>query len=420
MTVGAGQGVAGRAWMPTRAWATTLTGRPVRLRGESAVPGVVLAAWGALVFNVLAFGLRPTLVPIPQLLGQLMTQGSLVLAFVLALAANPRGVVRPNVVLVLLTLLGFVAVLVSIHNDFILGSAYRALRYLGFVAVLWLLTPWWGRRDMVLLRCHLRCYWVVLGSVFLGAALAPGTAFAFEGRLSGVIWPIAPTQVAHYAGVLFGVSAILWLSRVTSGWHALVALGVTGVALVATHTRTAAMATVLALTVAAASLFLGHVRVRRVSAWGAVLTLTAATLFASSLTAWALRGQSAAELSQLTGRTEVWTAALAMPRTQMTELFGTGMSDQSYNGLPIDSNWVATYVEQGWFGIFVQACVLALLLLTAAVRPRGPQRATALFLLVYCIAASVTETGLGTTSPYLLDLVVAATLLATGGTKDAR
>jgi hypothetical protein len=51
------------------------------------------------------------------------------------------------------------------------------------------------------------------------------------------------------------------------------------------------------------------------------------------------------------------------------------------------------------------------LLLIAAFRPRGPTRAMALFLLVYCLIASFTETGLGQASTYMLDLTIAASLL---------
>ena len=43
---------------------------------------------------------------------------------------------------------------------------------------------------------------------------------------------------------------------------------------------------------------------------------------------------------------------------------------------------------------------------------RGLRRAVALFLITYCLVASITETGLGDASPYLLELVVAASLLA--------
>jgi O-antigen ligase len=384
----------------------------LRIRG---VPRRMLAVWGALFFNVLAFSGNPTVVPIPRPIGQLLTQGALMLAVVLALTVNRRVVVRSNLILVLLTMLSVVALMSSIHSEFLFGSTFRACRLAGFVLVLWLLTPWWGRQEMLLLRCHRRCLWIILGTVVAGAAISPGLAFAFEGRLSGVLWPIPPTQVAHYAAVLLGSSAVLWMCRVITGRHMLVSLALSGAVLVGTHTRTALIALVAGLVVAGASLFLGHARVRHTSALGAVIAVGVATVFAPGITKWALRGQTTQEAGQLTGRTKVWSQVFDMPRPKIQELFGSGLSNMSFNGLPIDSNWVASYLDQGWFGIVIQATVIVILLLLAATRERGPQRAVALFIIVYCLVASFTETGLGTASPYLLDLTVAASLLVREG-----
>jgi hypothetical protein len=85
----------------------------------------------------------------------------------------------------------------------------------------------------------------------------------------------------------------------------------------------------------------------------------------------------------------------------------------SFNGLPIDSSWFSTYVDEGWFGITLQVVALLVVLGAAVTRPRGPQRAIGLFVVAYCTVASITETGLGAPSPYLLDLAVAAAVLAT-------
>lgn len=389
-----------------------------RVRAVSAVveasvaPRRVLLVWAALFLNVLAYGDFPRIPPVPIIVGQLVTQGALPLALVLALVVNRRIILRPSLFLVLLALSAVAALMVSIHAEYPLGSAYRAVRMLGFVGVLWLLTPWWGRSDMLVLRCHRICLWVVLWSVLVGAAVAPGTAFEFEGRLSGVVWPVPPTQVAHYAAVLFGTTAALWMCRVVSGRYAVLALSVSGVALVLSHTRTALLALTLGLVVAVASLFLGHVRVRRVSAVGALGLVGLATAFASELTTWLLRGQTAEEAGRLTGRTEVWAQVLSAPRDRVGQWFGSGLSDQSFNGLPIDNHWVATYWDQGWFGVIANAALLLLLLLMALRRRRGPQRACALFLIVYCFSASFTETGMALPTPYLLELVVAAALLA--------
>ena len=377
----------------------------------TAVPGLVQAVWAALFMNVLTFGGASTLLPIPASVGKLIAQGSLPLALLLVLIANPRGLLRTNVFMILLSVLAVLALVVSLHNQFFLGSNYRAVRYLLFVVVLWLLTPWWGRRDMLLLRCHRRVVWVALGTVLLGAVVSPGLAFSFEGRLAGVIWPIWPTGVAHLAATLFGTSVVLWMCRVITGRHACVALLISGIVLVATHTRTAVVGTLVGLAVATASLMLGHVRARRVTLLSGAATAVAAMFFASALTTWALRGQSTQEVGEFTGRTKVWSAVFDTPRPLVENLFGSGLSNQSFRGLPIDSSWVSVFVDQGLVGVFLLSTTLLLLVIMAATREPGPERAAALFLLAYCVVASITETGLGAAAPYQLDVVVAAALL---------
>ena len=173
------------------------------------------------------------------------------------------------------------------------------------------------------------------------------------------------------------------------------------------------MGAVIGLALASGSLFFGHARVRRVSVSTLVGVMAGALLFAPQIITWLARGQSLSEASRLTGRTEVWSDVFAAPRPALVQFFGSGLSNKSYRGLAIDSNWVATYVDQGWFGMVIEASLLVLLLLAAVTHVRGPRRALASFLIVYAIVASITETGLGDASPYLLDLVVAGSLLAT-------
>ena len=376
--------------------------------------------WAALFVNVLAFSGLPTLIPIPTTIGQMVTQGALILAFVFALMANPRGVIRPNLFLLLLTALAVIALMVSIHNEFLVGSTYRACRLIGFTAVLWLLTPWWGRSDFMLLRSHIWCLRVLVGSVLVGALLAPGAAFSYGDRLTGALWPIPPTQVAHYAAVLIGCTVVLWFGGAVRGRTALLTLLGAGAALIGAHTRTALIAMTVGLVVAAASMFIGHARVRRTAAALGMLAVVAASLFAPLIVNWFWRGQSSEEAAQLTGRTKVWSEILALQRPWLEEVFGSGLSNKSFNGLSIDSNWLAVYLDQGWFGVAIDATLLLVLLFLAVTHPRGIRRATALFLIAYCLVASITETGLGDASPYLLHLVVAASLLAAPVAEERR
>src|SRR5262249_22179837 len=158
-------------------------------------------------------------------------------------------------------------------------------------------------------------------------------------------------QVAHYAAVVFGTSALLWACQVINGRRAVVGMVLPGAILLGTHTRTALVAMGVALVVAGGSLFLGNSRVRRTTLWTSVLVLIVLGVFANGIKTWALRGQSSQEAGELTGRTEVWSAVLHTPRSFSAELFGSGMSNLSFNGLAIDSNWVGTYLDMGLFGV---------------------------------------------------------------------
>jgi hypothetical protein len=383
--------------------------RPGRARALLRGP---VPVWAALFLNVQAFSGLQTVIPIPGIIGQMITQGALVVAVLLAILANPGGVIRPSLFLALLTMLAVVALMVSIHNEFMMGSTFRACRLIAFVLVLWLLTPWFGRSDLVLLRAHVICLRVVLISVLVGVLLAPGAAFSYDGRLSGAVWPIPPTQVAHYAAVLLGCTVVLWFGGAIRGRVALWTLLGASAALVGTHTRTALLSLTIGLAVAGASMFLGHARVRRTSALVGIFGVITATLFAPFILNWLWRGQSVEEATQLTGRTKVWSAILGHQRPWLQEFFGSGLSNKSFNGLPIDSNWLGVFLDQGWFGVFVEAALVLVLILLAVTHRRGVKRGVALFLVTYCLIDSITETGLADASPYLLDLVVAASLLA--------
>src|SRR3954453_22470783 len=77
----------------------------------------VALVWGALFLNVLTFA-DATVLPIPGPLGQLLTQGALVIALGVGLTVNPRAVMRPNAFVLILTLAAVVAMMVSIHAEF--------------------------------------------------------------------------------------------------------------------------------------------------------------------------------------------------------------------------------------------------------------------------------------------------------------
>jgi len=374
---------------------------------ERSVRRRVGLAWGLLVLN--AMGYTGLVVPVPSAVGKLITQGALPLAVLIALTVNRRLVVRPNVFLFLVSLLAAGAVVTCMPPQYF-GTAYRTVRLAEFVAVLWLLTPWWGRRDMLLLRCHLKSIAVILASVVLGIFIAPGKALG-TGRLAGALWAIPATQVAHYAAVAFGVTVVLWLCGQLRGRVTLAILGAALAILLLTHTRTALVAMVAGLLVSGLSLLVARARVRRLFAIAGAVTAVAVMTLSTVLTTWLARGEGTQELTNLTGRTKVWFPLLNFPRTRFQEIFGFGLSNDSFNGLPIDSNWLASYLDQGLFGVVVCAAILVFLLVLAYFQPRGLPRALALFFITYCLVASFTEVGFTSASPYLLELTLAASLL---------
>jgi hypothetical protein len=377
-------------------------------------PRHVGLVWTLLTINVLGF--LPSdgmLVPVPKVVGQVVTMGALVLALLLALLLNPRITVRPNVYLTLLSALAVVAVASSIPLESGLGSLLRCFRFVVFVATLWLVCRWW-RGDLRFVWFHVKVLGAVLLTVVAGL-VSPGNAFSGpDGRLVGAIWPVPAPQVGQYCAVLIGLIATLWLVRAVDWRSAVMIIAPGFVLLLLSHTRTALVAMLVAFAFAALSTALRSLRARRALLLFGVVG-GAALLFQGALLTWFQRGQDEDELLSLTGRQKVWDALLARDRTVGEQLLGVGLTDKSYGGLPIDSSWLADYHELGLIGVGLVGAMIVALLGAALLRPPTPARGCALFLVVYCCIASYTEVGLGDASPYLLHLAVAASLLITPG-----
>jgi O-Antigen ligase len=371
--------------------------------------------WALLFANGLAFIEIPTIITIPSSIGKILTQGALALATVLVLVFNRRRLVRPNLFLALFTLLAASSLMMSVRMATGFGSLFRAGRFCTFIAVLWLLSPLWGRRDRLVLRWHMTCLTIVLSTVVIGFFVKPGGRAAIDGRLYGQLWPIPPTQVAHYAAVLAGIAFVLLLTGAMRARPAWFIGGTSVVVLIMTHTRTALIAMLVGLACAMLTLLTSRHRVRQTMVGGILVLVLAGTLFAPQVSSWFHRGETAQQVGGLNGRTQVWHDLIHEPRSRFNEVFGIGLTNKSFGGLSIDNSWLATFQDQGLFGVAICAAVLIALLMLAATRPRGPCLAVAIFLIVYCLVASWTEVGLGDVSPYVLDLAVAAALLAGPG-----
>ncbi|MBD0422650.1 O-antigen ligase domain-containing protein [Streptomyces sp. TRM S81-3] len=381
--------------------------------GGEHTPKAVGIVWGLLGLNTLGSTGAKTIVALPRSLIQMVTMGALAAAFALALALNPRLRIRASAFVFLLTLLLVPSVISSADLESGFGALFRCARFALFVGTLWLLTRWWDG-SVTFVRYHIRMYFAVLVSVAAGLAISPGAAMPelYGGRLVGALWPLTPPQIGQYTAVIIGLTVLLLLGRRTDGVSAAVVVVPSLVLLALTHTRTATVGLLVGLALAIGSLVLTSAAARRLFAWAVLVATVAAVGFASALRTWFLRGQSQENFTSLTGRAKVWDALLAAPRTTAEQLFGTGLGDKSFGGLPIDNSWLAVYNEQGLTGAAVVAAVILVLGGVALLRPPSLPRACAIFLISYVAISSYTEAGLGDASPYLLHLALAASLLA--------
>jgi hypothetical protein len=369
----------------------------------------VALAWGLLYFNVVTY-YGGGVLKIPSPIGKGLTQAALPLALLLLLTANRKLTIRPNVFLCLVTLLlveSTIAALAPQH----FGTVYRTFRLGGFIAALWLLTPWWGRDDLLLVRAHLTCLACLLGSALIGLLVDPGLALSEDGRLAGVLWVIPPPQLAHYSAIMIGLVVMLWFGGMMRGRTTVIIVALAGFLLLMTHTRTALLGMAVGILIAGLSLISAKARVRRFFATAATIGGLAVISASSLLTTWLARGEGTQELTTLTGRTNVWGPLLEFPRNRFEELWGFGLNNSSFDGLAIDSTWLSTYNEQGILGCVISGMMLLFLLLTAYFQPRGVKRAIALFLITYCLIASFTEDGFSDATSYLLDMTLAASCL---------
>ena len=210
------------------------------LTSERLIRRRVYLTWFLLYFNTLTFFPGVSFIHIPSSIGKGIAQATLAFALLCALSLNRRLLLRPNILLFLVTLIVLGTILTTLQPQHF-GTVFRTFRFAGFVVTLWLLTPWWGRRDLLLLRCHLMALSIVLGSVLVGLVVSPGHALT-EGRLAGALWPMQPTQVAHYAAVMIGVVVVLWFCGNVRGRTAAIVAAVAGIELILSHTRTALIA----------------------------------------------------------------------------------------------------------------------------------------------------------------------------------
>ena len=206
---------------------------------------------------------------------------------------------------------------------------------------------------------------------------------------------------------------VLWMGRKASGRATLAGVTLGIAELLLSHTRTALVGLVAGLIVAGISL--SNARVRRFFTTTAAIAAVGVVIAASAVASWLTRGEGVEGLRTLTGRTNFWEAVLNTPRTPFQEIFGFGISNASVNGLPIDSNWLSAYMEEGILGVLICALVLLALFAAILLKTSGLARALALFLVTYVLVASFTEDAFSDVTTYVLHLTVAASLIPLPG-----
>jgi O-antigen ligase len=267
--------------------------------------------------------------------------------------------------------------------------------------------------GLQLVRVHLTVFAFLALLVVCEALAWPGNGFDPSiGRLQGIVPPIAPPRVGEIGAVTAGLAATMGVFGLIRPRVAVALGALGGSVLLLSHTRTATVALTVGLIVG-----FGAAAARRSEARNALIAISliavlAWTVFSAPLRVWFFRQQSEEELSSLTGRRDVWEQVVERPLSGMTLWFGSGLADKSFDGAPIDDGWLAAYVEQGLLGVaIVGALVVALGWAILRAGP-SPRRAIAAFLLTFVLVSSITETGISDVSTYLLQLFVAAAVMA--------
>jgi hypothetical protein len=378
----------------------------------AAVRAAITSDTPALIWTLLLINTTPYfgggLLPIPVQLGKAVAMAALVVAFGLVVAWNSDLLIRPNVLLILFTLLALAALASSVRLEAGLGSLWRCTRLGLFVATLWLLTPAW-REPLVLVRAHIRACLAVQALVVLGVFASGG--HSLRPRLVGTLWPMPASEVSEFTAIGTGLLVAMWLAGQVSGRTVRIILPGSLMILMLAHSRTAIFALLISLTVAAGTSVLGSRRAGRFLAGMAALGVVGAVLLGQAVLTWLQRGQTSQGFSQLSGRTVVWDNLRAQPRTLEQRVFGHGLSDKSFQGRPIDDAWLAVYHEQGYIGLAIFIAIFVVLLFGLISARPSPGRTVAAFLVSYLAVVSYTEAGFADASPYVLLAVLAAALV---------
>ncbi|MFF1823056.1 O-antigen ligase family protein [Kribbella sp. NPDC058245] len=304
-----------------------------------------------------------------------------------------------------------------------MGPLTRLARFLiGLVLVFLLWRPLVQVPER-LIRAHLWAHILLAITVVASLAYAPGLAWrplsslGTGSRLQGVIIPMLPPRVGEVGAILLGLALIGYLCRKLSLLSAATLIGLGGILVAASRTRTSAAAVafglVLALLLTRKSWF------GRLATLGVPALLGLAFLTIGSLHTWLLRGQGTRQISSLSGRTTSWQAVLDEKVSIQTALIGHGLGNKrillrrgegDIDVMAIDNSWLGLYWETGLVAVVIVALALLLAWISVLRAPTPYVRACGALLLGYVTAASLNESGLSDLSSMTVHLLVAAAI----------
>ncbi|MEV4261843.1 hypothetical protein [Kribbella sp. NPDC049584] len=304
-----------------------------------------------------------------------------------------------------------------------MGPLTRLARFL--IGLLFIFLLW---RPLVevperLVRAHLWAHLLLAATVVLSVVYDPGQAWrplsslGTGSRLQGVIIPMLPPRVGEVGAILLGLALIGLVCRKLSVLPAVVLIGLGGVLIAASRTRTSAAALAFGLVVAliiTRKTWLGRIACLAVPA-----LLGLAFLTIGSLHTWLLRGQGTRQIASLSGRTTSWQAVVDEKVSTQTAIIGHGLGNKrvlltrgegDVDVMAIDNSWLGLYWETGLLAVAIVAVALIVAWVSVLRAPTPYIRASGALLLAYVTAASLNESGLSDLSSMTVHLLVAAAI----------
>jgi O-antigen ligase len=383
---------------------------------------VAIAAWILVVLTVQPWT-RPPRGPQATVSGGTDTGKGVLIAAVFMMAvvlAAPRFRIRVPVVYLFYFLYLSVAAATAFHLLEPMAPLLRVVRLGLAIMIPLLLWRWLSANPSQFIRAHRTAHVLLALTVLAGLAAFPGSAwpgrsFGNGGRLYGGLLPMLPPRVGEIGAIVAGLTIVALafgrLGRLYGG--AFIGLGL--LLIVLSRTRTAAMAMIIGLL--AAFFMARQSRRGRRALRVLVLLIILAIPLLTPVRSWVVRDQTSTELTTLTGRTTAWSFVIEQEASIRTVMLGHGLGNKrvllrrgegDIDVMAIDNGWLSLFWETGWLGVTLVLFAVIAAFITAWRAPTPYIRAASMFLIVYVVVTSFTESGLSDLSSLTLHLLVAS------------